>query len=535
MRKCKCTQRRWLTITGKLGLAIGIGLVGLSLLLGVPAATASDPKSGGRLVVGFGSNIESLDPFIAGGPSMRVWCNMYEGLIYKTSDGKLEPSLAVSWERIDLLRWRFKLRKGVKFHTGRPLNAKAVAASYAYINNPEKPYSMYEYSKWIAKVTPISEYEIEITTSAPNPDTLMALTDTMAGVIIDVEANKEWGDLKERSAGTGPFMTDKWELGKYVRLKKNPDYWGGAPYLDELEFRFIKEPATRIMALQRREIDLDFETTPEQVDRIEKDSKLKLAKVGAPRVPAFEPNMSRPILGNNPEVRAAISLAIDTYNITKYVIGAKGRPICGTNPGDKCMGYPEYDPEEAKRILEAAGWKMGKDGVRERDGQKLEFGLSFDYLRDYRMREYGEAIQAQCKEVGIKVNLDVLERAGYIDKVVAKGDNDSGFIARVMLQGPAKNLRSIFYSANTKVGSWGIGRHNDPEMDALLDKLQNAPNEKEALKLLNASNKMIQDKHLAIPLLQVNYLFGMQTYVMDFDPHFNEWAQHRYHKTWLDK
>jgi peptide/nickel transport system substrate-binding protein len=199
------------------------------------------------------------------------------------------------------------------------------------------------------------------------------------------------------------------------------------------------------------------------------------------------------------------------------------------------MGYPEYDPEKAKRILEEAGWKIGKDGVREKNGQKAEFGLSFDYLRDFRMREYAEAMQAMCREVGIKINLDVLERAGYIDKVVAKGDCDSSFIARVMLQGPAKNLRSIFHSSNTKIGSWGVGRHNDPELDALLDRLQNAPNQEKTLELINEVNQMVHDKHLVIPLVQVNYLFGMQKYVMDFDPHFNEWAQHRYHKTWLDK
>ncbi|HKZ75984.1 MAG TPA: ABC transporter substrate-binding protein, partial [Actinomycetota bacterium] len=493
------------------------------------------------LVIAIPTDIESMDPHLSGGLSMRVWANVYETLLSRGPKDQLEPRLAESWKQVDPTHYQFKIRKGVKFTGGSVVNAATVAGILLEKNDPKSPHTHVSFTKWIKSARADDEYTLTIETNGPFPAALFYLANPMPGALYDMKARKEWGNLKTRSSGTGPYVLDKIEPGQYVQLKRNPDYWGPKPKTEYLRFRVIPEEATRVLALKRGEVDMVLDLGPDALTQVRDDPNIETKVYRIYRVNTLEYNFLQPLVKDNPAVREAIRLAIDRRSIAKNLIGVKGDPADSVVL-DVSWGYTavpeclEYDPQRARQVLDSAGWKLGPDGIRAKDGQKLNLVFVTDFTRDYRNREVAQAIQGYVREVGIGAELKLLERGPFIDTVVQKG---AGYHLNIQGWGSPTNeaswwIYTRFHSENQALGAWGTPRTRMPDLDEAIDRARKETNEAKSVPLWHELQRRICKESLMVPLYFANGIQAVRKNVQGFVSHSDEWYGYRYVNATVD-
>lgn len=284
---------------------------------------------------------------------------IYEGLVRFDSDGKVEAALAESWERIDPLRVRFKLRKNVKFHDGEAFKANSVKFSFDRYLNPATGFPGIPFLSSIARVEVIDDYTVDIVTSFPDG----ILLNRLAGFTVIVpegyiKANGE-DVLLTKPVGTGAFKFDHWKKGKEIVLSANPEYWmAGFPKVERLIFRFL--PAgDQIPALFAGNIHLMSELPGTMTLRIAENPKTKVIKKYTYNTVVTSLNTSEGPL-KDVRVRQAINYAINKDEMIQYDLLANGRAIAtvtmageeGHNP--QLKPYP-FDRKKAKALLDEAG------------------------------------------------------------------------------------------------------------------------------------------------------------------------------------
>jgi peptide/nickel transport system substrate-binding protein len=277
--------------------------------------------------------------------------------------------------------------------------------------------------------------------------------------------------------GTGPFIFKEWVKKDHITLTKNPDYnWGssffkhtGPAYLDEVIFKIIPEASVRTGALKSGEIQYTDELDPLEVDALKKDPNFVVIEKGQPGsgyVLLLNTTSKGPI--SDPQVRLALEYAIDREGLNKSVFQGLNK-VAYSPLMQPTFGYDasteqvySFDPEKAKQILDAAGWKVGTDGIREKDGQKLM--VDFPIISRPNDKAMAESIQASLRDVGIDFKVTPVERAAYTD-LRKQNKYDAGFMW--FSYGDPDVLRTIFHSAN--VEAFNRAKYQVPEVDKMLE------------------------------------------------------------------
>lgn len=400
-------------------------------MLGVDASSgtlAAPPRfslQGGKtLIVAIPQATVQLDPAVAGangyGDIIPINENICEGLTrYKNGTAEIEPALAESWTvSDDGLTYTFKIREGVTFHDGTPLDAKAVETNFLRQLDPEHPLHQdnFPYVEIVfAEVDTIAATgDFELTITLKRPIILLpANLAVFAGGIVSPTALETYGaDYSAHAAGTGPFALDSWTKDVELVLVANEEYWGGRPALDKVVFRTIADDTVRIAELTTGGIDVANQIDFKDVAAVEADPNLQLITGTFWNVQFLGFNQSIPPFDNK-QFRQAMQYAINKQNIAdavfygNYTLG--GGPIA---PG--LLGYDErlqstyaYDPERAKDLI-------AESGVTE---------LSFDLYN--RTNSFwpilGQLVQADLAAVGITANLLSLEDAEFFDSLNTAG------------------------------------------------------------------------------------------------------------------
>lgn len=349
-------------------------------------------------------NPENAEPDVNPHNDYAGWaCIRYgigETLVHYSDKMEIEPWLAKSWENTDELTWVIELQEGVKFHSGRDMDAEAVKECLEHLieNHDRAPGDL------MIDSMEAEGQKLTITTSEPRPALLNYLGDPY-GCIIDVDAGFDDGIV----AGTGPYIATDCESGDYLTLVKNEDYWDGAPHIDELTIRTISDGNTLAMALQSGEIDAAYGMAYESYPLFEGDD-YTFSQIATSRAFFCWMNYESSIV-SDPAVRKAIAMGIDKEGFVDTLLDGNGYPGNGVFPsgfafgGDKVTAET-YDPDGAKEILEEAGWvDSDGDGVREKDGQKLEIKW-LTYPSRQELPLLAESAQATLKEIGIDVDIN---------------------------------------------------------------------------------------------------------------------------------
>ncbi|MDO4293301.1 MAG: ABC transporter substrate-binding protein [Eubacteriales bacterium] len=308
----------------------------------------------------------SIDPHADSGGWACIRYGVGETLFHFSDAMEMEPWLAEGYKNIDELTWEITLRDGVRFSNGKAMDANAVKACLeTLIAKMERAASALHIDTLTAEGQTLT-----IRTTEPVPTLLNYLCDPY-GCIIDVDADVAAEGIV---IGTGPYKATALTPDTSLELVRNEEYWGDKPALDTITVRTISDSDTITMALQSGEIDVAYGIPYSSYPLFEND--YTFAGCATSRVFFGAMNFESEIT-SDPAVRKAIAMGIDKNGFVDTLLNGNGYPATGVFPaslpyGGDAVKAKEYDPEGAKEVLEAAGWKdTDGDGIREKDGKPL--------------------------------------------------------------------------------------------------------------------------------------------------------------------
>ena len=409
---------------------------------------------------------------------------IYEGLVGFDEQMNIYPLLAISWEvSEDGKTWIFHLRQGVKFHDGTPFNADAVVVNVIRGMDPKRTTTNRMHWDFWESVEAIDEYTVKLVAKYPNGLTLSSLAHG-AGLMASPTAIEQFNDdLGTHPVGTGPFMLERFDVGKELVLVRFEEYWGLKPGVDKLIFRYIPDALTRAAALLAGEVHVIDAVPPHQIARLERDPKINVYKVTSLRPYRIEifqhPVYAKEALKDK-RVRLALNYAIPKEAIIKGVFldyaQIADSPIAFDTFGHVHCGEYPYDPEKARQLLAEAGWvDTDGDGIVDKNGEPLRLKFMAPDGAYYGDVMVAEAVARFLREVGVDVRIWKVERAatyGYWTAPPAQIEWDLTLRAFNPSNGSGLyHLQCEFLSNlvdNTSPWAWNVQWYSNPQVDALI-------------------------------------------------------------------
>lgn len=387
-----------------------IARLGLVAAFSIAAIHAAGAKGGKTLRVGTSVDIASLDPTQTRVlTDFEVIKHVLQTLVTTDDGAGPAPMLAQSWSvSSDGLTWRFNLRKGVKFHDGTPFNAEAVKFNLDRFSDPKNGTLFKSLLKMVDSVTVINDHTVDIRTKYRFSPLLLHLAYPATAISSPSAVKKYGADYRSHPVGTGPFKFSERRPGEYTELVASDDYWGAKAGVQRLRYIPIIDSATRIAALEAGNIDVAVRIPYHEVGRIQKNTALNVVQTQSSRIMFMPINVAKPALADV-RVREALNYAVDKKAIASSILFNNGRPMDAiVGPGafgySHVMEYP-YDPKKAKVLLAEAGAK------------DLTLDLFYSPGRYTGDGEVAEAVVAYLEAVGVKVNLNRMEWATYLQAV----------------------------------------------------------------------------------------------------------------------
>jgi len=441
----------------------------------------------------------------------QVILQIFDQLIVADSDNKLYPGLASEWQvASDFKSIVLKLREDVTFHDGTRFDAEAVKFTFDTIVDP-KTGSMgaIDVIGPYAGADILGAHLVRLRYREAFPRIIRALADIKAS-IVSPSAVKRLGNAGFAIApvGTGPFRFVSWTKGDQVVLARNPDYrWGpafmpsGPSSVSRIVHRFIPNAFTRVAALDAGEIHVCALTPPLDTRSLIASGHYKALIGVAQGLPfGFSLNSSRGPFAEV-AVRRAFMMAIDRNWLSRNLFFGLADPAWGPLasslpeywPGVRAF-YP-YDPAGAARLLDAAGWRMGPDGIRVRNGAPLAL-----YLPIFIEPELGVAIQAQARRVGFDVRIEQVTRQKQDELMF---NNGYDLLSQRWDHNDAGVLEIPFLSRNIPVAgrySFNWARLHDARLDATLSAAASAVAAARRNALYAEAQRQIMDAAVFLPI-----------------------------------
>lgn len=407
----------------------------------------------GNLVAAIAGEPDQLDPQKTTAYfSFEVLENVFDTLVAPDENLEMRPALAESWETSpDGLTWTFRLRDGVTWHDGSPFTADDVVYSYRRIMD-EKLANVDKFSA-VTDVSAPDPSTVVISVKQPTPNLLTNLGGFKGMAIVQRE-NVESGEIATRPVGTGPFSFESQKSGDSINLKANPDYWGGAPKIDGVTFRFISQPSTALSALQAGEVDWTDSVPTQRVDQLASDDSVNLSQIPSNDYWYLALNEAREPW-SDPRVRQAIAYGIDRDAIvqsTSYGTAVGNQlAIPEGNPWYTPYDTYSYDIEKAKSLLAQAGASP----------RTLDMLVTSEYPETVTA---AQVIADNLKPLGITVNIRTVDFATWLDEQ-NKGNFD------MLMMGWLGNIDpdDFYYAQHHTDGSSNAQKFSNPDVDRLLD------------------------------------------------------------------
>ena len=445
--------------------------------------TPSDDQKTGEprdtVVIALGQEPALLDPQLAGDSySGMVILNLHDPLIRRDSEGQLVPSLAESWTFAeDNMSITFQLRKDVKFQDGSALTAEDVAFS---LNRAiEKPQAEI-FTTAFESCEVLDEYTVRLNLKYPEIAALQYLTQTNNCIVSKAYVEKVGDENYAASpCGTGPYRLVDWQKGSKLVFEANPDYFLGAPPIQHLEIRILKEATTATVALETGDVDMVVGLSALDVPTVKGNPDLAYYETESTSIwnLAFNTNMA-PF--DNPKVRRALAMAVNRDEIVENAMdgGAIAAeiilpPQTTGNPGADAIETPPYDPEGAKALLAEAGYPEG-------------FSTQICVREDY-TKKIGTIIQNQWRAIGVDAEIVVMERAALLADIKA-GKLPCYTVGNVSMTTDASFLLGTLTTINIPDSNFTF--YSNPAFDALADAQAQERDEAKRLALVTEALQM---------------------------------------------
>ncbi|MCZ6799611.1 MAG: ABC transporter substrate-binding protein [Nitrospirae bacterium] len=417
-----------------------------------------------------------------------------EQLVEVDETSSLRPHLAERWERVDEKTWRFYLRNDVQFHDGTPFNATSAKFSL------DRFFTIGSGTLVIPAIETIKvedEYTLLLIFKEAGLF-IPAYLAYQATAIISPNSIDEEGRLI-KPIGTGPFKFEsgyqRWEM----HLVGYEKYWGGDVRLKRVTVKKIADARTRVLMLEAGEASF-IETVPiHEVARLEANPKYKIVQSLTPSNVEMHFNLTREPF-NELQVRGAIDALIDRsafvtfFENTVIPAGAPFQP--GLPWSVENSTVPSYDPEKAERLLTNAGWQMGADGIRSKEGKPFEI----DLLVRGDMQEQvhtGEIVQGQLSKLGIRAHIKSLE-TGKFYEAMKEGNWHLAISGRgtLFVADPFAYLMTDYHSE----GSFNLTGYQNETVDRLLERGRKEIDPEKRIEICKQVQQILIDENPTIVL-----------------------------------
>ncbi|HWG74759.1 MAG TPA: ABC transporter substrate-binding protein [Acidimicrobiales bacterium] len=444
--------------------------------------------------------------------------NVYEPLIYLASDFRLQPGLALSWELIPPSTWRFHLRQGVKFHDGSAMTADDVVWTWGKRQHLGKTLGTVSSTLGPNSVRKVDDFTVDFVPVIPN----LRLPEQIVhpeGAIVPNGKNFD----SSPPVGSGPFQVVSYTPNQSVTLNRFEQYWGTKPSAHQMAIRFLSDDQTRVQALQSGQVDFVLDIPPQSVATVKNTRGFHVvsAKAGENQLIYIDKKGNKPHdLGAEIAVRQAVSMSIDrnAYVSTAFDGNADpGRlmaPAAILGPYANLVAPVPHDPQKAGQVLDAAGWKMGANGIRTRGGRTLSLDLigwaavtplSFQFL------------QSEMKQVGIQANIMAAADTPTYNNYYKSGAFDLDLEIPNQNDGNPAFLPVLrMYSKNPGTADFAPGTAFDQLAVTALDATTVGAVQQASAQM---QQMLINQDYIVVPVAGVRRLYAMISQVNLSDPH----------------
>lgn len=437
------------------------------------AMTVSAQAQRTDLTLGMVLEPPHLDPTAGAAAAIDevVYANVFEGLTRIGPDGAVIPGLAENWiVSDDGLTYTFELREGATFHDGTALDAGDVVFSLDRARGEGSVNAQKALFAAIETVEQMDELTVKVTLSRPAGDFLynMGWGDAVIVAPESAETNKE------NPVGTGPFRFVEWQKGAAVTLARSDAYWGEAPALQTVTFRFIPDPAAATAALLAGDVHaFPNLPAPESVPVFEADPRFTVFIGSTEGETILATNNARPPF-DDIGVRRAIAHAIDRQAIIEGAMFGLGTPI-GSHFAPHHPAYVElsetypHDPGRARQLLAEAGHGDGITGTLKLPPPSYA-------------RRSGEIVAAQLREVGIDLEIIAVEWAQWLDQVFRNKDYDLTIVSHTEPNDIGIYARDDYYF-----------QYENPDFDAVIETLSVTADEEARYELFRKAQQILAE------------------------------------------
>lgn len=451
-------------------------------------------------------DIRDLNPHLYAG-EMYAQEMLYETLVNITEKG-YEPCLAESWTiSEDGKIYTFNIRKGVTFSDGTVCDAKAIKANFDAIIENKSRHTWLEMMQLLESVDLIDDYTIQIKMSKPYYPMLTELGVTRPFAMISPKAMKDGSTKNGVNAyiGTGAYILKDFVTDEYAVFEANENYWGKVPEIKKIIVKVIPDNQTRILALEKGEIDLIFGKNMIDADAINKyksSEKFTTALSEPTSTRQIVLNTSNGILRDK-SVRHALQYATNKQAISDGVFYGLEKPadtlFSKTIPYSNIDLKPyEFSMEKAAETLDQAGWLKNDKGIREKDDQKLQLSLLYnsDSVTEKIISEY---LQSEYKKIGVEISIAGEEEQSYRDKMKT-GNFDMVF--NICWGTPYDPQSSLAAMRQPVYGDYAaqLGLEDKKEIDEAITKILVSTDEKERQDLYTFVLTRLHEDAVYIPL-----------------------------------
>ncbi|MGB0960312.1 MAG: ABC transporter substrate-binding protein [Halocynthiibacter sp.] len=480
----------------------------------VSAAMALSAQAA-SIKIAYDADPVSLDPHeqLSGG-TLQLSHMVYDPLVRWTKDLQFESRLAESWEQVNDTTTRFKLRKGVKFHSGNEMTAKDVQWTFERLKKSDDFKGIFSL---FTAVNIVDDHTIDVVTSEPYPLVLHTATyifpmDSAFFSGTDANGNDK-GDIVKHGdsfasrtiSGTGPFVVTSREQGVKVEFDRFDGYWDTASKgnVDHITLTPIKEAPTRVAALLSGDVDFIAPVPPTDLARVDEDASTDLVTMAGTRIITFQLNQERVEAFKNPKVRLAVDYAINNAGIVDKIMRGFGTVGAQASPagylGHDAALTPRYDVEKAKALMAEAGFADGFSVTMMAPNNR--------YVNDEKI---AQATVSMLAKIGIKVDLQTMPKAQYWPKFDERAADmmmigwhadteDSANFHQFLTHCPDKD---------TGNGQYNSGNYCNAEADALMVQANAETDPAKRSALLQKLEGILYNEAAFIPLHWQNLAWG---------------------------
>jgi peptide/nickel transport system substrate-binding protein len=429
----------------------------------------------------------SLDPRIGTDAySEHLHALIFDSLVAHDDQMNITPDLAETWETPDPLTYVFHLRHGVKFHDGRPLTSADVKFTFESILSGAVMSPKRGTFPMVKSIEALDTYTVVFHLSEPFSSFLWNLTRPGIGIVPAGSGKEEARD----PIGTGPFRVVSVDQDEEIVVERNTEYFGGAPKIERVRFRIVPEAIVRALELRKGSADIAGvgSLTPDMVLALTKEPEILAEEQPGTQFAYIAFNFDDPILAHR-EVRQALAYATDRATLIRYLLRGQARRAASLLPPNHWAYEPNvqqygYDPAQAEKLLDAAGYPRGADGVR--------INLTLKTSTEESTRLLGEALADQWRKVGVALQLRPLENATF-QSDIGHGSFQLYTLRWVGANNDPDIFRYVFSSKRMPPDGANRGHYRNPALDALIDQQRVEMDLAKRKALLSQIQKIVAD------------------------------------------